>query len=414
MSVIRDLSLSAEGRQRILWAERHMPVLAKIGQRFEKEQPFKGIRISLAIHLEAKTASLVRLLRRGGAEVYVTGSNPQSTQDAICAALVEDGCEVFAIHGASKDEYRHFWRQTLSLSPHIVIDDGADLINLLHGDCLEYAGNVIGACEETTSGVQRLRAWSGEGRLAFPAIAVNDAFCKTWFDNYYGTGQSTVGAIMGTTNLMMAGKRVVVAGYGWCGRGIARMASGLGAHVIVTEIDPINAMLAIMDGFSVMPMDQAAAEGEVFITATSSVDVISRRHFGKMRHEAIVCNAGHFNREIDLDGLADLSVSVSKSRKNIESYRMPDGRDIHVLAHGALVNIAAGDGHPIEIMDFSFALQALSAEYLVKNPGLAPAVYKVPSEIDRDVARIKLEAMGYAIDGETESQRLYLLTDQQV
>lgn len=411
MSEILDLSLKDEGMMRILWAERHMPILAKIRERFEEELPFQGVKISLAIHLEAKTACLVRLLRRGGAEVYVTGSNPQSTQDAICAALVADGCEVFAIHGAPIERYHEFWKKTLSIKPHIVIDDGADLINLLHEESKEYAINVIGACEETTSGVQRLRAWNRERRLAFPVVAVNDALCKTWFDNYYGTGQSTVGAIMGTTNLMLAGKRTVIAGYGWCGRGIARMASGLGAHIIVTEVEPIHALLAVMDGFEVTSMDEAVKEGDIFITATASVDVLTEKHFARMKHDAIVCNAGHFSREIDLQSLETMSKSKVTSRHNITSYTMMDDRVIHLLAHGALVNIAAGDGHPIEIMDISFALQALSAEYLVRNPDLDADVYAVPAHIDQSVAHIKLEALGHKLEEETTEQKSYRQKD---
>ncbi len=411
MSEIFDINLKEEGLQRILWAERHMPILGEIRRRFEKEQPFKGLRISLAIHLEAKTACLVRALRRGGAEVYVTGSNPQSTQDSICAALVADGCEVFAIHGASFEKYHEFWKKTLSLKPHLVIDDGADLIRLLHGECSEYAGEAIGGCEETTSGVQRLRAWNREGSLRFPVIAVNDALCKTYFDNFYGTGQSTVGAIMSATNLMLAGKRFVMAGYGWCGRGIARMAAGLGAHVIVTEIDPIHALLAAMDGFDVMTMDEAAAVGDIFVTATASVDVIHKGHFEKMKSHALICNAGHFSREIDLDALAELAVTAEETRRNIMSYTLENGRILHVIAHGALVNIAAADGHPVEIMDISFSLQALSAEYLTRNRHLPVEVYAVPGPIDRQVADVKLKTLGLSLDIETEAQRQYRQKD---
>lgn len=411
MSEIFDINLKDQGLRRILWAERHMPILGRIRNRFESEQPFKGLRISLAVHLEAKTACLVRAFRRGGAEVYVTGSNPQSTQDAICAALVADGCEVNAIHGASFEKYREFWKRTLSLKPHLVIDDGADLINLLMGECSEYAGDLIGACEETTSGVQRLRAWEREGRLTFPAIAVNDARCKTWFDNYYGTGQSTVGAIMRATNLMVSGMKVVIAGYGWVGRGIARMLAALGAHVIVTEIDPIAGLLAIMDGFTLMKMDQAAGTGDLFITATASIDVIASRHFEKMKHNAILCNAGHFNREIDLISLEAMATKVETVRENITAYTLKDGREIHVIAHGALVNIAAADGHPVEIMDISFSLQALSAEYLTHHRSIPAGVHAVPESIDRMVADIKLETMGAALDLETEAQREYRQKD---
>lgn len=411
MSEIFDINLKDEGLRRILWAERHMPVLAAIRQRFEKEKPFEGLRISLAIHLEAKTACLVRALRRGGAEVYVTGSNPHSTQDAICAALVADGCQVFAVHGASFAQYREFWKKTLSLEPHIVIDDGADLINLLMGDCKAYAGSLIGACEETTSGVQRLRAWDRQGRLTFPAIAVNDAKCKTWFDNYYGTGQSTIGAIMRATNLMLSGMTLVIAGYGWVGRGIARMAAGLGARILVTEIDPIAGFLAVMDGFELMEMDEAASRGDLFVTATASIDVITPRHFERMKHNAILCNAGHFNREIDLEALATMADRVETVRENITAYTMKDGREIHVIAQGALVNIAAADGHPVEIMDLSFSLQALSAEYLVSNRSIPGGVYPVPEAIDRSVAAIKLDSAGIVIDRETPAQKEYRQKD---
>lgn len=398
MSTILDIHLQEEGYRRIHWAERHMPVLQAIGERFEREKPFAGLNMSLAIHLEAKTASLVRTFVKGGATIQVTGSNPQSTQDAVCAALVADGCEVFAIHGESFERYQEFWRQTLTIRPHIVIDDGADLINLLLGDLSEYAGNVIGACEETTSGVNRLRAWQEEGRLAFPVIAVNDALCKTWFDNLYGTGQSVWDGLMRTTNLLIAGKKVVIAGYGWCSQGIAKYAAGLGAQVIVTEIDPIKALRAVMDGYRVMTMDQAALVGDIFITATAGDQVIGKRHFEVMQHDAIICNAGHFNREIDIKALQDMAVDRSEPRKNMVAYKMADGRELHLIARGALVNIAAADGHPIEIMDLSFALQALSAEYLVKNRDLETAVHRVPASIDRSVASIKLASFGYELD----------------
>lgn len=400
MSTILDIHLKDEGYRRILWAERHMPVLGAISERFAEEKPFEGLNMSLAIHLEAKTASLVRAFVRGGANIRVTGSNPQSTQDAVCAALVADGCEVFAIHGESRERYLDFWQETLSVEPHLVIDDGADLINLLLGERQDLATNIIGACEETTSGVQRLRAWQEEGRLLFPVIAVNDALCKTWFDNLYGTGQSVWDGLMRTTNLLIAGKKVVIAGYGWCSQGIARYAAGLGAQVIVTEIDPIKALRAVMDGHTVSTMDQASEIGDIFITATAGDHVLGERHFRKMKHDAIICNAGHFNREIDIDALDRLAVEKTELRKNIMAYKMADGRELHLIAHGALVNIAAGDGHPIEIMDLSFSLQALSAEYLAKNRDLKPAVYRVPDAIDREVAALKLRSLGYQSDAD--------------
>lgn len=398
MSEIRDLQLKDEGARRIRWAERHMPVLGAIGRRFAEELPFKGLNVSLAIHLEAKTACLVRTFIRGGATIHVTGSNPHSTQDSICAALVADGCDVFAMHGESQARYREFWQKTLSIKPHIVIDDGADLVHMLLGESRAYASNVIGACEETTSGVLRLREWQQSGRLTFPAIAVNDASCKRWFDNYYGTGQTVWDALLRTTNLLIAGKKVVIAGYGWCGQGIAKYAAGLGAQIIVTEIDPTKALLAYMDGHAVMPMDKAAEAGDIFITATASQHVITARHFEKMKHGALICNAGHFNRELDIAALESLAVETAEPRANIVAYKMPDGRELHLIASGALVNIAAADGHPIEIMDLSFALQALSAEYLVKHGSLPAGVHRVPEEIDQAVAAVKLEVLGLELD----------------
>lgn len=409
MSTIRDISLKAEGHQRIEWVGQHMPVLNAIGDRFEKEKPFAGKKIALSIHLEAKTAYLVKTLARGGAEMYVSGSNPLSTQDCVCAALVDDGITVNAIHGSDAEQTVELWKKTLSCHPDIVIDDGADLINLLLGECSEYADRVIGGCEETTSGVQRLRSWESSGRLRFPVMAVNDARCKSFFDNTYGTGQSAWDAIMRTTNLQVNGKTVVVAGYGYCGRGVAEIARGLKAQVVVTETDPVKSILAIMDGYRAMSMAEAARIGDVFITVTACSDVIRPEHFAVMKHGAIVANAGHFNCEIDLDGLNAMAVEKFEQRKNLDGYRLSDGRVISVVADGGLCNIAAADGHPVEIMDMSFALQAIGAEYILKNAGKLDArVHNIPEMLDRRVAELKLEAFGGSCDTLTEKQKAYL------
>ncbi|HNZ62970.1 MAG TPA: adenosylhomocysteinase [Bacillota bacterium] len=403
-------ALKEEGRKRIDWAERHMPVLGQIRERFQKEQPFSGLSLALSVHLEAKSACLARALARGGARVVVTGANPESTQDAVCAALADD-CIVLAEHGAPPEKHLQYWKEALAIKPDIVIDDGADLINLLLGDCRDDAVRLIGACEETTSGVQRLRIWERENRLRFPVIAVNDARCKSLFDNFYGTGQSVWDAVMRSTNSLIGGKVVVVAGYGRCGKGIAHYAAGMGARVVITEIDPIPALLAMMDGYAVMPMDEAASLGDIFVTVTASIDVVTKQHFERMKDGAVICNAGHFNREIDLDTLESMAVQKTEARRSVTRYVLPDGKSLHVLANAALVNIAAGDGHPIEIMDMSFSLQALGAEYLAKNRGLPARVYVVPDDLDQEVASLKLASFGAAIDRETEAQRRYRLED---
>lgn len=409
MSRIKDIALKEEGHQRIDWVAQHMPVLNAIGDRFEKEKPFAGLKIALSIHLEAKTAWLVKTLARGGAEMHVSGSNALSTQDCVCAALVDDGIEVNAIHGSDPELTVELWKETLSCHPDIVIDDGSDLINLLLGDCRAFADRVMGGCEETTSGVQRLYGWERTGRLAFPCMAVNDARCKSFFDNTYGTGQSAWDALMRTTNLQMNGKTVVVAGYGYCGRGIANIARGLNAQVIVTEIDPVKSILAVMDGYRAMSMAEAAKLGDVFITVTSCCDVIRPEHFEVMKDGAIVANAGHFNIEIDVDGLSRLAVSKKEMRKNLDGYRLADGRTICVVADGGLCNIAAADGHPVEIMDMSFALQAIGAEYILKNhKQLENRVYNIPDELDRRVAQLKLAAFGGSFDTLNEKQKAYL------
>ena len=376
---------------------------------FEKNQPFKGKKISMSIHLEAKTAYLAEVLRAGGAEVYVTGCNPLSTQDDVAAALAAEGFEVNAWRGVTEEEYKKHLIKTLSLCPDVMIDDGGDLIELLHGECREYGKNLIGGCEETTTGIHRLFARQAAGKLDYTMIDVNDADCKHLFDNRYGTGQSTLDGIMNSTNLIIAGKTVVVAGYGWCGRGIAMRAKGMGAVVVVTEIDPIKAIEAVMDGFTVMPMDKAAEVGDLFVTVTGCSDVIRKEHFEKMKDGVLLSNAGHFDVEIDKVALGEMAEEVWERKPNIAGYRMKDGRVLNLLAEGRLVNLAAGNGHPAEIMDMSFGIQAKSLEYLVKNEGkLDKKVYRVPVEIDNFVADVKLKAIGVSIDTLSDAQREYL------
>ena len=410
-SIIRDTKLAPEGRARINWVKGYMPLLNQLEKEFSEERPFEGKKIAVSVHLEAKTAYLCLVLAAGGAQVSVTGSNPLSTQDAIAAALVEEGLNVYAWHGATAEEYQEHLNRTLDCNPDIIIDDGGDLVHLLHTTRQELKQNIIGGCEETTTGVLRLRAMEMEGILGFPMISVNDAYCKYLFDNRYGTGQSVWDGIMRTTNLIVAGKNVVVAGYGWCGKGIAMKAKGLGANVIVTEIDHIKAIEAVMDGFLVMTMDDAAAIGDIFITATGCKQVIVGRHFEKMKDGVLLANAGHFDVEVWKPDLEALAVEKRPMRRNIDGYVMKDGRILNLLAEGRLVNLASGDGHPAEIMDMSFALQALSARHLVKNQGnLEKRVYDVPEDIDRRVATMKLEAMGISIDKLTEEQKQYLIS----
>ncbi len=408
MSEIRDISLASEGELKIEWARKHMPVLSELHRKFEQEKPFEGVKVSLSVHLEAKTAYLCRVLKGGGALMSVTGSNPLSTQDDIAAALVKGGIDVFAWHAATDAEYEHHISMALNHEPEVVIDDGADLSEALHTRDRKKANNVIGACEETTTGLLRYRARERDGSLLFPVVAVNDADCKHLFDNRYGTGQSVWDGIMRTTNLVVAGKAVVVAGYGWCGKGIAMRAKGLGARVIVTEIDPICAMEAAMDGYDVMTMDDAAALGDIFITVTGCSDVIRKRHFEKMKDGAILSNAGHFNVEINIPELEALAKSSHIARKNIMAYDL-GGKTVYLLAEGRLVNLAAGDGHPAEIMDLSFAIQALSLQFLIQNKGkLENKVLSVPREIDKHVASLKLSAMGISIDTLDDAQYEYM------
>ena len=406
-SIYKDISLAKDGHLKIAWVKRHMPILNAIENRFKKEQPFQGKRIALSIHLEAKTAYLAQVFASGGAEVHVTGSNPLSTKDEVVAALIDSGIATYAIHGASKEAYEEFLKATLKSEPHIVIDDGGDLVQELHGNLARYAAHVIGACEETTSGVLRAQARQKQGVLNFPILAINDANCKYLFDNRYGTGQSTFDGIMRTTNLVIAGKTIIIAGYGWCGKGCAMRAKGLGAKVVITEINPVKALEAKMDGFDILPMEQAAPIGDIFITATGCCEVLSPKHFGLMKQDAILSNTGHFDQEIDVAGLKNMAIAAVESRANIVTYTLPTKQQIHLLGNGALVNIACADGHPAEIMDMSFALQALSAEYLLQQP-LGNEVYDVPRIIDHQVAYLKLQHLGIVIDELTEHQAAYL------
>jgi len=409
MSDVKDINLAPDGEAKINWVRQNMPLLRALEGEFRRDRPFEGLRVALSVHMEAKTAYLCRVLAAGGAEMYVTGCNPLSTQDDVAAALAAGGIQVFARHGATDGEYRAHLCQVLENGPGIIIDDGGDLVHLMHTEFQSLIPGVIGGCEETTTGVHRLAAMQREGRLGFPMVAVNNARCKYLFDNRYGTGQSVWDGINRTTNLIVAGKTVVVAGYGWCGKGVAMRAKGFGARVIVTEIDPVKAIEAVMDGYHVMPMLEAAALGDLFITVTGCRDVITAAHFAVMRDGAILCNAGHFNVEVDVEALKNLAVEAKPQKPNIMGYRLKDGRWIHVLAEGRLVNLASGDGHPAEIMDMSFAIQALSARYLAQHRAeLAPGLLSVPEEIDLEVARRKLGFLGAGIDKLTPEQAAYL------
>lgn len=409
MSLVRDISLYESGQQKINWVKAHMPVLRSIEKDFSETKPFANLKVALSIHLEAKTAYLCTVLAAGGAEMYVTGSNPLSTQDDVAAALAHNGLNVFAWYNAAAEEYKEHLKCVIEAGPDIIIDDGGDLVNLIHNEYPELLPNVLGGCEETTTGIIRLVSMARDGELKFPMIAVNNAKCKYLFDNRYGTGQSVWDGINRTTNLIVAGKTVVVAGYGWCGKGVAMRAKGLNAQVIVTEIDPIKAMEARMDGFDVMEMEEAAKYGDFFVTVTGCKDVITKKAFVNMKDGAILCNAGHFNVEINLPELEELAVKIAPQRKNIMGYTLADGRTISVIAEGRLVNLAAGDGHPAEIMDMSFSIQALCAEYIVKNgKSLTASVIDVPEEIDRKVALRKLNSWGTQIDVLTPEQEKYI------
>ena len=409
MSILKDQSLAESGRRKIRWVRDFMPALGRIEERFAREQPFAGLRIAVSVHLEAKTANLGYVLQKGGAQVRLTGSNPLSTQDDVAAGLASMGVETFGVHGASAQEYERHLIETLKVRPHLIVDDGGDLVHLLGGKCAQLGENLIGGCEETTTGILRLRAREREGILPCPMMAVNDARAKHYYDNKYGTGQSVWDAIMHTTNLVVAGKTVVVAGYGWCGKGVAMRTKGMGADVVVCEVDPFKALDATMNGFRVMPMDEAARCGDVFVTVTGCKDVITPRHFAVMKHNALLTNAGHFDCEVDVAGLAAMAVGREVRRENIEGYTLPDGRVLNVLGEGRLVNLAAGNGHPAEIMDMSFAVQALALEWLVRHrQGLERKVYQVPDEIDEEIGRVKLAALGLAIDALTPEQQAYL------
>ena len=409
MSIVKDMSLAPSGHQKIRWVRDFMPALSGIEERFRREKPFAGLTIAVSVHLEAKTANLGLVLREGGAYVHLTGCNPLSTQDDVAAAMADLGVDTYGVYGVDMAGYENLLVETLKCRPHLIVDDGGDLISLLGDRCNQYGERLIGGCEETTTGIHRLYARQRAGILPCPMMAVNDAKAKHYYDNKYGTGQSTMDAIMHTTNLMVAGKTVVVAGYGWCGKGIAMRAKGMGANVIVCEVDPFKALEATMENFRVMPMDQAARLGDLFITATGCKDIIVKRHFQVMKDNALLCNSGHFDCEVDVAALGEMAAERFDRRANIRGYRLPDGRTLNVLAEGRLVNLAAGNGHPAEIMDMSFAVQALSLEWLAKHRGeLEKKVYNVPDEIDDQIGRVKLAAMGLAIDELTQEQRDYL------
>lgn len=406
---VKDMALAPSGHRKIEWVKANMPLLSALEKEFEVTKPFEGIKISLSIHMEAKTAYLCKVLAAGGAILSATGSNVLSTQDDVAAALADDGISIFAIHGADQETYNRHIEMCLEQKSNIIIDDGGDLVSMLHNERPDLAEEVWGGCEETTTGIIRLRAMEKEGALKFPMVAVNDADCKHLFDNRYGTGQSVWDSIMRNTNLIVAGKTVVVAGYGWCSRGIAMRAASLGAQVIVTEIDPIKAMEAKMDGHSVMTMEQAAPLGDIFVTATGCAGTIRMEHMEKMKNMAILANAGHFNVEIDMQALEEQAVSKKEMRNNIMGYTLKNGNAVNVLAEGRLVNIAAADGHPAEIMDLSFAVQAMSAMYIKDNyKNLENRVIDVSAEIDDVIARRKLAAWGIEIDTLTEEQEKYL------
>ena len=409
MSIVKDMSLAEYGRMKIQWVQDFMPALSEIKKEFEQTQPFAGMRITMSIHLEAKTAYLALVLKAGGAEVHATGCNPLSTQDDVAAGLASLGVNVYACHGASAEEYEAHLAAALECHPHLIIDDGGDLLDLLSGKCVHLGDCLIGGCEETTTGVHRLHARAAAGALNWPFMNVNDAKCKHYYDNKYGTGQSVWDGIMHTTNLLVAGRTVVVAGYGYCGRGIAMRAKGMGANVIVTEIDPIKALEATMDGCRVMTMDEAAPQGDLFVTATGCRDVIVRRHMEVMKDNAFLSNAGHFNVEVNGQDLEDMAVRVYQRRENITGYELPDGRTLNLLAEGRLVNLASGNGHPAEIMDMSFAIQSLSLLHLAKHGReMEKAVYEVPKEIDDRVSQLKMTGMGMKIDQLTPEQEKYL------
>ncbi len=407
--LVKDIRLAPEGMAKIEWVSRFMPVLNIIKREFERDRPFEGLKIACCLHLEMKTAFLALVLRDAGAVVSIAGSNPLTTQDDVAAALANEGVHVYAWRGETEEEYYANLERALSIQPDIIIDDGGDLGVMLHTKRKDILEGVIGGAEETTSGVKRYKALEAEGMLSFPVIAVNDSKCKYLFDNRYGTGQSTIDGILRATNLLLAGKNIVIAGYGWVGRGLAMRISGMGGNVIVTEVNPIRALEARMDGFTVMPMSRAAEVGDIFITATGNINVIRREHFERMKDGVILANAGHFDVEISKRDLEEIATAKAEPRPNITEYRLSDGRRIYLLCQGRLVNLAAADGHPADIMDLSFSLQALAARYIAEKHGeMERRVYVLPEEIDRKVASYKLESMGISIDRLTEEQEEYL------
>ena len=412
---VKDLSLADKGRLRIEWAARNMPVLRLIGERFKKEKPLSGIKVSACLHVTTETANLVAALKAGGADVALSASNPLSTQDDVAAALVRDHeMPVFAINGEDKKTYYDHINMALDHHPHITMDDGADLVSELHKARASQSGEVMGGTEETTTGVIRLRSMEKEGVLRFPVVAVNDAYTKHLFDNRYGTGQSTMDGIIRATNILIAGTNFVVVGYGWCARGVAMRARGLGANVIVTEIDPLRALEAVMDGYRVMHMEEAAKAGDIFVTLTGNIHVIDEEHFRMMKDGAIVANSGHFNVEINIEALERLSSGKRRVREHVEEYTLRDGRKINLLGEGRLINLSAAEGHPASVMDMSFANQSLSVEYIKKHASsLEKKVYRVPMEIDEGIARLKLHAMGIGIDSLTPKQQKYLTSWQE-
>jgi adenosylhomocysteinase len=407
---VKDLDLAEEGVRRIEWAEQSMPVLRAIRERFSRERPLEGVRISACLHVTTETANLMSTLVAAGADTVLCASNPLSTQDETAAALVREyGVRTYAIKGEDNDTYYQHIMRAVEHRPQLTMDDGADVIGVLHSERRDYLADIVGGTEETTTGVIRLRSLHSESKLAFPVIAVNDSKTKHMFDNRYGTGQSTVDGIVRATNVLLAGSTFVVAGYGWCGRGLASRASGMGAHVVVTEVDPLRALEAVMDGYRVMPMEEAAAIGDVFVTATGNKHVLRGEHFAAMKDGAIVCNTGHFNVEIDIPGLESWSTDNRPVREFVQEYRSADDRRIFLLAEGRLINLAAAEGHPASVMDMSFANQALALEWIMNNhESLRPAVYDVPAEIDAEIARLKLAAEGHSIDDLTDEQQKYL------
>jgi adenosylhomocysteinase len=407
--ILKDINLAEEGKQRIEWARRHMPVLSIIKDQFKKDKPLEGVNVVACLHVTVETANLIYAMKAGGANIALTASNPLSTQDDVAAALASDGIKTYAIKGMNEKQYYECLEEALKIKPHVTLDDGADTIALVHSKHTNLIKDIKGGCEETTTGVIRLRAMAAEGALKYPVVAVNDAETKIMFDNQYGTGQSTLHGIMNATNVLFAGKTIVVAGYGWCGRGVASRSRGLGGNVVVVEVEPRKALEAVMDGYRVMPMKEAAKVGDIFITVTGDISVIRKEHFEVMKDQALVCNSGHFNVEIDIPGLTKLSKKVSQIKNDVQEFAMKDGRRIYLLAEGRLVNLASAFGHPPEVMDMSFANQALAVKLIAeKGDTFENQVYKVPQEIDTMVARLKLESMGIEIETLTEEQNKYL------